>query len=232
MAYGTNFLLGTKGGTFAAGWRMGTSGVVDRGTVFGVGNGGRAVADDVLSSGLPVNINADNLGDRAMGSKVVTNDGTGAATTDRVGVAKAVSGGTLAFAPDPADRTAADPQFVIMGVGTKIGGVANTLLQTQGSIGDGRYDNMHGTIQASSGSFSNSAHSYDVTARPSTNITPNFTPEDGAQSVTLVNPADGTAAVTTEIFPSRSVPGELTYHFGGLGKPSTDEYKSKEVYES
>ncbi len=48
----------------------------------------------------------------------------------------------------------------------------------------------------------------------------------------MVNPADGTAAVATEIFPTRALPGELTYHFGGLGKPTTDEYKAKDEYES
>ena len=49
--------------------------------------------------------------------------------------------------------------------------------------------------------------------------------------MTFVNPADGTAAVASEIFPSRAVPGELTYHFGGVNKATTDEYKSKEAYE-
>ena len=79
--------------------------------------------------------------------------------------------------------------------------------------------------------------SFDVLAAPSTDITPNFTNADidvsskTANVMTFVNPADGTAAVASEIFPSRAVPGELTYHFGGVNKATTDEYKSKEAYE-
>jgi hypothetical protein len=48
----------------------------------------------------------------------------------------------------------------------------------------------------------------------------------------MVNPADGTPAVATEIAPSQAVPGELTYFFGELAVATTDEYKSKIVAES
>ena len=49
---------------------------------------------------------------------------------------------------------------------------------------------------------------------------------------TFVNPDDGTAAVKTEIKPTRGVSGELTYHFGGVAKPTTDDYKAKDAFEA
>ena len=73
---------------------------------------------------------------------------------------------------------------------------------------------------------------FDVMARPSTEIVPGRTKGSNAgNATTMVNPADGSAAVANEIFPTRAVPGELTYHFGGLGKPTTDEYNAKDAYE-
>ena len=40
------------------------------------------------------------------------------------------------------------------------------------------------------------------------------------------------ALLKAEIAPSKAVPGELTYFFGALGDPTTDEYKSQEAFES
>ena len=48
----------------------------------------------------------------------------------------------------------------------------------------------------------------------------------------MVNPADGSAAVASEIAPSQAVPGELTYFFGELNAATTDEYKAKNLRES
>ena len=75
-------------------------------------------------------------------------------------------------------------------------------------------------------------------AIPSTQITPGFANADidvtdsAAVTMTFVNPADGTVAVASEIHPSRSVPGELTYHFGHASGPITDEYKAKDAFEA
>lgn len=207
--------------TVALGWVVG-SGVNNGGTAIGIGNTGVTP----LSNDLAIMTIADDVGG-VIGSVVAANDGTGAATTDRVGVGKAVSGGTLAFNPNKRSlRDDRSETWVMRGVTTKLSDVANTVL-LGGTVGDGRYDNIHGTINASSGSFSNANHSYDLTAVPSTDITPNFTEQAGGQTHVLINPADGTAAVATEIFPTLSVPGELTYHFGGLGKPTTDAYKAR-----
>ena len=223
--YGDTFLTGTtSAATVANGWTLADSGVVDGGTIIKAGN---KVATSPITNDLSINTLADNVGDRTVGSKVVSNDGTGAATTDRAGVGKAVSGGTLAFIPDPTG--ARSETFVIRTVTTKLSDVANTALQVNGTTGDGRYDNIHGTIAAASGNFA--AGSYNVLAVPSTDITPNYTKDhetqDGGRAYTLINPADGSVAVASEIFPSLTLPGELTYHFGALGKPTTDEYKAK-----
>ena len=44
---------------------------------------------------------------------------------------------------------------------------------------------------------------------------------------------DGSTAATDDAAsPTRGVPGELTYHFGGLGKATTDEYKARDSYEA
>ena len=76
-------------------------------------------------------------------------------------------------------------------------------------------------------------------ATPSTNITPNFTPHSASYQTdkatnkyTFQNTTDTTVAVSGEIFPTQAVPGELTYHFGGVAKPTTDEYKAKNAFEA
>lgn len=228
--YGDTFLQGATGGTVAAGWTIADSGKPDGATVIGAGNIDTTLGP--VNNDLGINTLADNVGVRQVGSKVVSNDGTGAITTDRAGVGKAVSAGTLAFVPDPTGTRS--ETFVIRTVTTKLSDVANTALQVNGTIGDGRYDNTHGIIISSSGNFA--AGSFDAMAVPSTNLRPNFTKDDEGDfangSYTFINPADGTVAVATEIFPTLTLPGELTYHFGGLGKPTTDGYKPKNAFES
>lgn len=191
----------------------------------------------VLSSGLPLNNDPDGIVG-PIGSKIVSNDGTGAATTDRVGVGKAVSGGTLAFTP--ATTGTRSEEWVVMGVSTKIGGVANSQLTSSRTHNDGlvKQGVSEQLIASQSGTFSNDGNTYDVMAVPSTDITPNFAHHNAADyhtvnaTATFVNPADGTVAVASEIHPSRSVPGELTYHFGSASGPTTDEYKAKDAFEA
>ena len=226
--YGDTFLLGTKGGTVVAGWTIEDSGVVNGGAVVMAGNTGVSP----ITKDMDINTLADNLGDRAVGSKVLGNVGTGGATTDRVGISGVVDstvntdGKSIAF-------NASATQWVIRGVSDTLGGNSNTAIrQFGGTVGDGTYDNIQGTI-ADRLIGSKADEAFDVMARPSTQIVPGRTKGSNAgNATTMVNPADGTAAVATEIFPTRALPGELTYHFGGLGKPTTDEYKAKDEYES
>ena len=174
---------------------------------------------------------ADDRGE-SFGSKVVANDGTGGSTTDRAGVTKAVSGGTLAY-------QASATEWVVRGgnVSTTLGGVANTQLiggarDYSGQINDDATEVARTKISDRLvGSKADEA--FDIYARPSTNIVPGRTKGSnaGVPSV-FVNPADGTDAVASEIAPSNAVPGELTYHFGALAVATTDDYKAKDVAES
>ena len=174
---------------------------------------------------------ADDRGE-SFGSKVVANDGTGGSTTDRAGVTKAVSGGTLAY-------QASATEWVVRGgnVSTTLGGVANTQLiggarDYSGQINDDATEVARTKISDRLvGSKADEA--FDIYARPSTNIVPGRTKGSNAGLPTVfVNPADGTDAVASEIAPSNAVPGELTYHFGALAVATTDEYKAKDVAES
>ena len=226
--YGSSFLAGTKGQTFAAGYDIGDSGVVDGGTIVKAGN---KESDSPITNDLSVNTLADNVGDRSdYGSKVLGNVGTGASTTDRVGISGAIAGSVADNAALVFNASATD--WVIRGVAENLGGNSNTAIRKFGAtIGDGRYDNTHGTI-ADRLIGSKADEAFDVMARPSTEIVPGRTKGSNAgNATTMVNPADGTAAVASEIFPSLSVPGELTYHFGGQGKPTTDEYKARDAFE-
>ena len=202
----------------------------DGGTVV---KGGNPASDSPMTKNL--NLNELKTGSD-YGSKVLANDGTGAATTDPHGVQKVKSGGTggLAYSPARGERN-----FIIRAAGSegagKINNDASTFLTSpgpeNGHVGVRGVSPIHGVIATRLlGSASDVA--YDVLAVPSTQRVPGRTKGTGAGNAsTFVNPADGTAAVSTEIFPTRAVPGELTYHFGGLGKATTDEYKAKDSNE-
>tara|TARA_R110002051_G_scaffold282412_1_gene344176 strand:- start:84 stop:755 length:672 start_codon:yes stop_codon:yes gene_type:complete len=223
MAYGVEFLQGTKGATYAAGWRIQTSGVVDNGTIVKAGN--------VVTGGPAADLSLGSLADdfgTSFGSKIVAQADTG----DKAGVSKAVSAGTLAF-------SASSTQWIMRGgnVTATIGGVANTTL-----AGGGRdYNNKINTFSEEVARTkisdrligSKADEAFDMYARPSADIVPGRTrgTNHGVAS-TMANPADGTAAVASEIAPSQAVPGELTYHFGALGKATTDEYKAKNELEA
>ena len=228
-------VIGTTDAT-GGGW-VTASGNNNGGVARGISHVFQQDGAGVLSSGLPLNSDPDGIVG-PIGSKIVANDGTGAATTDRHGVGKAVSGGTLAFTP--ATTGTRSEEWVVMGVSTKIGGVANSQLTSSRTHNDGlvKQGVSEQLIASQSGTFSNDGNTYDVMAVPSTDITPNFAHHNASDyhtvnaTATFVNPADGTVAVGSEIHPSRSVPGELTYHFGHASGPITDEYKAKDAFEA
>lgn len=235
--YGSAFLAGTKGTTFAQGYDVSKSGVVDGGTIVKAGN---KASDSPVTNDLGLNALADDQG-ASFGSKVVANVGTGASTTDRVGVsgaiaANAADGASIAF-------NAGATNWVMRGgnVTTSLNGVANTQL-----IGGAREivnanggSNDFATKVARTKISERQVGEYasrdiNVMARPSTEINPVLENRgnNAGSAFTFVNPADGSAAVASEIAPSQAVPGELTYHFGALAEPTTDEYKAKNVLES
>lgn len=149
---------------------------------------------------------ADNLG-----SRVVANDGTTGEGTDSVGIAKAVSGGTLAY-------NASATEWVMHGgnVSATLGGVSNTVLGSAGSdlasAGDRGTENIKIDDRklglAASGDINVMApmgsgiHSYRTKSA------------DAGDRLTFVNSDDGTDAVVSEIKSTRAIPGKLTYMFG------------------
>ena len=191
------------------------------GTIMGAGN---IATTGPITSDIGINTLADNVGETEIGSKIVTQDGT---TGDKAGVAEAASAGTLAFSPHPTG--ARSETFVIHGFTTKLSDVASTAIKGGTRIGDGVYDNIHGTIH----DYKLGVYDINVLAVPDGNINPSRAITGSPGTINnFQNTTDTTIAVSGEIFPTRALPGELTYHFGGLGKPTTDEYKSKEDFET
>ena len=231
--YGSAFLAGTKGTTFAQGYDISKSGVVDGGTIVRAGN---KASDSPVTNALGLNTLADDQG-ASFGSKVVANVGTGASTTDRVGVsgaiaANAADGASIAF-------NAGATNWVMRGgnVTTSLNGVANTQLigGARDFLGDlNDVDTRVARTKISDVTQgSGVSEEFNIFARPSTEIVPGRTIGGGAgETLTFTNPADGSAAVANEIAPSGRVPGELTYHFGALAAPTNDDYKAKDQFES
>lgn len=201
----------------------------DGGTVLGVDSASVA-SDSPVSSG--IGLDGIKTGSE-YGSKVVANAATGDRFTDPQGVTTAKSAGTggLAYFPTKDERN-----FLIKGAGAtgagKINNDASTLLTIPGAEYDGvGRDGLHGTIgdrHIGSGTL----NSFNVLATPGSGVVPGRTiGSNEGDPNTFINPDDATDAVASEIFPTRGVPGELTYHFGGQAKPTTDEYKARDAYE-
>ena len=195
-------------------------------------NAGNVAADSSITKVFGLNeINGDS---DSYGSKVLAKAGT---SDDYAGVTTANSGGAggLAYFPD---AQAGDRNFLFKGAGDtsgKINNSASTVVSVAGSeyagVGLRSVDAINksvGTRRLGSGG------TFDVLAVPSTAMVPGRTKGSGAGlPQNFVQADDGsTAAVDDAASPSRAVPGELTYHFGALGKPSTDEYKALDSAES
>jgi hypothetical protein len=199
--------------------------VRDNGTIFNAGN---VVSTGPITNAVTLRDAADDFGE-STGSKVVANDGTGAATTDRAGVAKGVSGGTLAY-------NAGATEWIMRGgnVATTIGGVANTVLVSAGSDVAGAFTATRDNVnEINSTRRLGTGATFDLLAVPSTQITPGFTKGAGAGNAqNFVRADDGsTASADNAAAPTRGVPGELTYRFGAPN-PTTDEYKAKNAFEA
>ena len=204
--------------------------VRDNGTIFNAGNvaTGGPVTSVVTLRDAAKQTDADIS---AVGSKVVAKAGNGAATTDRAGVAKGVSGGTLAYNAGPTE-------WIMRGgnVAATIGGVANTILVSAGSDVAGAFTATRDSINQINSTRtlgSGVTTEFDMFAVPSTQITPGFTKGGGAGNAqNFVQADDGsTASADNAAAPTRGVPGELTYRFGAPN-PTTDEYKAKNAFEA
>ena len=200
----------------------------DGGTIV---NGGTPVSDSPITK----NLNPNELfTGNDSGSKVVAKDGTGAATTNPDGIQVVKSGGAgLAYNVDPRAASGSNRNFIIRAAGDDASKVNNTtnanLNAAQNGVGDGPVK-----VIATRQHGSASDVAYDVLAVPSTQRVPGRTKGTGAGNAsTFAAPDSGGNASLTDasITPTRAVPGELTYHFGGVAKPTTDEYKAKDSFE-
>lgn len=204
---------------------VGTGEVRDGGTIFHAGNADTTTGP--ISNVTTIISTVDDL--RSIGSKVVVNDGTGASTTDRVGVDQVVQERPIAF-------TAGATEWIMRGGGvtTTLSGSGYTGFATPGADFNGAVrDNVHEYLAHHALGSGNGT--FDVLAVPSTEITPGYTKGGDAGSKRFFVAPSGAGDVTATddaATPTRSVPGELTYHYGGLGVATTDEYKAKDAFES
>ena len=164
------------------------------------------------------------------GSKIIAKTGTGGSTTNPDGIQTSKGSGTLAYFPAQADgnwiiRTAGD-------TASKINNTATTRLHIPAA--EGEFGKLEVPLPVIADRLLGSAAdvAYDTLAVPSTERVPGRTKGTGAgNALSFQNTEDTTVAVLSEIQDTRAIPGELTYMFGGK-VPKSDDYKSREVFES
>jgi hypothetical protein len=196
-----------------------------------VNNGGTIVGAGNLSSDSPITkdiaVKDLNTGSE-YGSKVVVNTATGAAFTDPQGVIKAKTDGVFAYTPPRGEN------FLLRAAGDinagKINGSSSTHLTVPGGASNVSIHKLVTTRQL--GTYATA--SFNVLATASSGVVPGRTKGTGAGNlVEYVQVTDGTtAAIDDAASPTRAVPGELTYHFGALARPFSDDYKAKDSAES
>jgi len=195
------------------------------GTVIGAGNVG---SDNPITNVIAIN---ELHVDGTYGSQVVAKVGT---SNDYAGVSVAKSGGAgLAYYPNAQEG---ERNFLLRGAGDTSGKVNNansTVLSSPASeYGVRTVNKVHSVVGTRKiGSYSDAK--FNVLARPSTDMVPGRTKGTGAGNASNFVQVDGTTAATDDAAtPTRAVPGELTYHFGGLAKPTSSDYKARDSYEA
>lgn len=201
-----------------------------------VNDGGTVVAGGTLGSDSPMtkvlNVNDLKTGSE-YGSKVLANDGSGGEFTDPQGVTTAKAGGTggLAYFPD---ALAGERNFIMRAAGdsaSKINNDTDSVLNVPGA----QYAGVgQPTIHKLLTTRKLGVTSYNILAVPSSGVVPGRTKGAGAGNVVnYTSTTNGSSAGTDDAAsPTRNVPGELTYHFGALGEPTTDEYQPRDTAES
>ena len=206
---------------------VGTAEKVDGRTVIQGGSN----AAGVMTKNLSLADIADDFGE-AHGSKIVANDGTGSATTDKAGVQTARGSGGGGTGTIGYNATAT--QWVVKGgnVSTTLNNAANTVLSQGDSDGNG----MNGTrdnVTSNNNRKKIGVTDIDVYAQPSTTINGFVTRTNAGDNVNLVAPsgAGDVAANDEAANTTRAIPGELVYMQGGKN-PKQDDYKAKDTPES
>lgn len=198
-------------------------------------NGGTVVNGGTVEVGTPItkNVNLNELTQsNDYGSKVLQNNAVSDGFSDPAGVTKAKTSGTFAYFPNA--RTG-ERNFLLKTAGeasSKINNVATNLLNIPGSeyAGISRSD-IHKTVKTTRvGEYATAK--FDVLAPASSGVVPGRTRGSNAGvSSTFVQKNGSTEAVDDAASPTRAVPGELTYRFGGANPVSTT-YKAKDSYEA
>lgn len=218
-----------------------------------INDGGTVVNGGAIEAGNPMTVNkalvdvADG-NDSDYGAKVVHKNN--AASKDFSGVIEALGNGngTFAFTPNPQEG---ERNFLIRGAGTADGNneinnsASDVLAMPDSEVGLRGVSDIHGVIttrqfgeSANADGSTSTVKTFNYLARPSTAMVPGRSKgDDAGAEVTFVNPEDGSAAVSTEIFPTRAVPGELTFMFGGPNPTNTNDsnaqdYKAKDSHEA
>jgi len=167
------------------------------------------------------------------GSEVKTVDRGTNPYHDHVGIKAANPSGVFGFTPKASDRSASDPQFIIRGVSTTVGGVTNDVLTSAGSKYATVGIDTYGSQTVNTTKKLGVGPVIDIMASPSSGIAPFRTKGSGAgDAITFITPSgDGTeVSVAANIKPTRAVPGELAYMQGGV-IPKQDDYKDKDSNE-
>ena len=192
-------------------------------------NGGTIVHAGNVPAGSPttkvVGLNEVNGAKNQYGTKVVADTNGGAANADPTGVTKAKSSGTFAYTP------AMGTNFLIRAAGDNASNVnnsASTVLSVPGNKTPKSINKVVSTVRY--GSYATAA--FNILAVPNGDVVPGRTKGTGAGAASNFVQMDGsTAASDDAATPTRSVPGELTYMFGGK-EPLNADYKAKNSYEA
>ena len=164
-----------------------------------------------------------NLGEDSYGSKVTEKVAVSDGQSDPSGRGKAVSSGTFAYAPATNGEN-----FLLRTAGPNaeaVNGVPSTVLAVGGQANEYTWDGIH-ELNTTRQLGSMADRAYDVLARPSVDVVPGRTVGTGAG----LEVAFGDDDAAGPQYPSRAVPGELTYMFGGKVAKS-DVYKAKDQAE-
>lgn len=192
-------------------------------------NGGTVVNAGNVPAGSPttkvVGLNEVNGVKSYYGTTVVTDTNGGASNADPNGVRKAKSSGTFAYTP------AQGTNFLIRAAGdnaSKVNNSASTVLSVPGNKTPKSINKVVSTARY--GSYATAV--FNVLAVPNGDVVPGRTKGASAGATSNFVQMDGVSAASDDAAtPTRSVPGELTYMFGGK-TPLDANYKAKDSYEA
>ena len=167
------------------------------------------------------------------GSRVIAKTGSGGTdgdptnTTNPDGIQTAKGTGTLAYFP-----ARADGNWIVRAAGETAAGKINNTATGKLHIPAAHVDDNHGKHPLPLiTTRTNGVRAITVTAVPSTARHPEMALTGGGAANNFIDPIDQAATTLGDIQDTRTVPGELTYMFGGK-TPKQDNYKARDTFES